>query len=46
LLVTEEAIGFEKQPVEVQDFRNITTILEEFQEYTSNQSGKPKDVNM
>ena len=37
LLVTDEAVGFEKQPGEAQDFRKITTILEEFKEHAANQ---------
>ena len=37
LLVTDEAVGFEKQPVEAQDFRKKTTILEEFKECAANQ---------
>jgi hypothetical protein len=36
LLVTDEAVEFEKKPVEVQDFREylLRIILEEFIEYT------------
>ena len=33
-LVTNEAVEFENQPVEVQDCRKITDHLEEFIEYT------------
>ena len=33
-LVTDEPVGFEKQPVEVQDLGKLPTILEESIDYT------------
>jgi hypothetical protein len=37
-LLTNDLVGFEKQPVEVhQDFRKYTDHSEEYVEYTSNQ---------
>ncbi len=36
-LLADEPVEFKKYPIEVQDFRKLTIILEEFIEYTSNE---------